>query len=45
LDPLIESWDINLATFALEIVLNDRLVAGNVKKFEFTELARRFGRE
>ena len=38
LDPLIESWDINLATFALEIVLNDRLVAGNVKKFEFIEL-------
>jgi transcriptional regulator with XRE-family HTH domain len=38
LDPLIESWDIDLATFALEIVLNDRLVAGNVKKFEFVEL-------
>ena len=38
LDPLIESWDIDLATFALEIVLNDRLVAGNVKKFEFIEL-------
>ncbi|MGH7427062.1 MAG: helix-turn-helix domain-containing protein [Gemmatimonadales bacterium] len=37
LDPLIESWDIDLATFALEIVLNDRLVAGNVKKFEFIE--------
>src|SRR2546425_2475269 len=28
----------DLATFALEIVLNDRLVAGNVKKFEFIEL-------
>ena len=38
LDPLIEAWDIDLATFALEIVLNDRLVAGNVKKFEFIEL-------
>ncbi len=38
LDPLIASWDIDLATFALEIVLNDRLVAGNVKKFEFIEL-------
>jgi len=38
LDPLIESWDIDLATFALEIVLNDRLVTGNVKKFEFIEL-------
>src|SRR6266705_3321145 len=38
LDPLVESWDIDLATFALEIVLNDRLVSGNVKKFEFIEL-------
>jgi transcriptional regulator with XRE-family HTH domain len=38
LDPLIESWDIDLATFSLEIVLNDRLVAGNVKKFDFIEL-------
>ena len=38
LDPLIESWDIDLATFALEIVLNDRLADGNVKKFEFIEL-------
>jgi transcriptional regulator with XRE-family HTH domain len=37
LDPLIESWTIDLATFALEIVLNDRLVAGNVKRFEFSE--------
>jgi transcriptional regulator with XRE-family HTH domain len=47
LDPLIESWNIDLATFALEIVLNDRLVAGNVKKFEFIELesARRFVEE
>ena len=38
LDPLIESWDIDLATFALEIVLNDRLISGNVKRFEFVEL-------
>ena len=38
LDPLIESWDIDLATFALEIVLNDRLVSGNVRRFEFMEL-------
>ncbi len=38
LDPLIEFWDIDLTTFALEIVLNDRLVAGNVKRFEFIEL-------
>ena len=38
LDPLVESWDIDLATFALEIVLNGRLVPGNVKRFEFVEL-------
>jgi transcriptional regulator with XRE-family HTH domain len=37
LDPLIESWDIDLATFALDIVLNPRVVTGHVKRFEFIE--------
>lgn len=37
LDPLIESWDIDLATFALDIVLNPRVVSGHVKRFEFME--------
>ena len=37
LDPLIHSWDINLTTFALEIVLNARVVSGHVKRFEFVE--------
>ena len=37
LDPLIESWDIDLATFALEIVLNARVVSGHVKRFAFVE--------
>jgi transcriptional regulator with XRE-family HTH domain len=37
LDPLIESWDINLATFGIEIVLNRRLVPGHPTKFEFVE--------
>ena len=37
LDPLIESWDINLTTFALDIVLNPRVVSGHVKRFEFLE--------
>jgi len=37
LDPLIESWDVDLATFALEIVLNRRVAAGHVKRFEFVE--------
>jgi len=37
LEPLIESWDIDLATFALDIVLNPRVVAAHVKRFEFVE--------
>src|SRR6266542_2994419 len=37
LDPLIESWDIDLATFGLEIVLNHRVVPGQAKRFEFVE--------
>ena len=37
LGPLIESWDIDLATFALEIVLNRKVAAGHVKRFEFVE--------
>jgi transcriptional regulator with XRE-family HTH domain len=37
LDPLIESWDIDLATFGMEIVLNRRLIPGYTKKFEFVE--------
>jgi transcriptional regulator with XRE-family HTH domain len=37
LDPLIDSWNIDLVTFAIEIVLNKRLAVGNPKKFEFVE--------
>jgi hypothetical protein len=37
LDPLIESWDIDLTTFALDIVLNPRAVSGHVRRFEFIE--------
>ena len=37
LDPLVESWDIDLATFGMEIVLNRRLAPGHPKKFEFVE--------
>jgi transcriptional regulator with XRE-family HTH domain len=37
LDPLIESWDIDIATFGMEIVLNRRVVSGHLKKFEFVE--------
>jgi transcriptional regulator with XRE-family HTH domain len=37
LDPLIESWDIDLKTFDMEIVLNRRLAVGRPKRFEFIE--------
>ena len=37
LDPLIESWDIDLATFGVEIVLNRSLAPGYPRKFEFVE--------
>jgi len=37
LDPLIESWNIDLATFEMEIVLNRRLAPAHTKKFEFVE--------
>ena len=37
LDPLIESWDIDLATFGLEIVLNRSVVPGQAKRFAFVE--------
>jgi hypothetical protein len=37
LDPLIDSWDIDLASFALDIGLNARVVSGHLKRFEFIE--------
>jgi transcriptional regulator with XRE-family HTH domain len=37
LDPLIAGWDIDLTTFDMEIVLNQRLVPGAPKKFSFME--------
>ena len=37
LEPLIDSWDVDLATFGIEIVLNKRLAPGDPKKFEFVE--------
>jgi transcriptional regulator with XRE-family HTH domain len=37
LDPLIESWDIDLKTFAMEIVLNRRLSFGGPRRIEFVE--------
>ena len=37
LEPLIESWDVDLTTFAMEIVLNRRIASGDPKRFEFVE--------
>jgi transcriptional regulator with XRE-family HTH domain len=37
LDPLIESWDIDLSTFGMEIVLNRRVALGHPKRFEYVE--------
>ena len=37
LEPLVDSWEMNLATFDMQIVLNRRLVSGALRKFEFVE--------
>jgi transcriptional regulator with XRE-family HTH domain len=39
LDPLIASWDVDLATFRLEIVLTRQVTAEPVRRFEFVERA------
>ena len=39
LDPMIESWDMELKSFGIEIVLNPRLSPGSLKRFEFVEIA------
>ncbi|MGA2435080.1 MAG: XRE family transcriptional regulator [Bryobacteraceae bacterium] len=40
LDPMVDSWDIDLKTFGLEVVLNRRLTPGSQKRFEFVEQER-----
>jgi transcriptional regulator with XRE-family HTH domain len=37
LDPIVDSWDIDLKTFGMEVLLNRRLAAGSLKRFEFAE--------
>ena len=37
LDPMIDSWDMDLKTFGMEIVLNHRLAPGRISRFEFVE--------
>ena len=47
LDPIIDSWDIDLKTFGMEVALNRRLAPSGIKRFEFTEVQtdKRFGIE
>lgn len=37
LDPIIESWDIDLKTFAMEVLLSGRLAPESLKRFEYVE--------
>lgn len=37
LDPLIDSWDIDLSSFGMNIVLNRRFAPGRSRRFEFVE--------
>lgn len=37
LEPMVDSWDIDLKTFAMEVVLNRRLAPRSRKRFEFVE--------
>jgi transcriptional regulator with XRE-family HTH domain len=37
LDPLIDSWDIDLGSFGVQIVLNRRLAPDRSRRFEFVE--------
>jgi len=45
LDPLIDSWDIDLNTFGMEIVLNRRLASTQRMKFQFVEIESNGSRE
>lgn len=38
LDPIIDSWSIDLKTFGMEVRLNRRLAPGGLKRFEFVEI-------
>ena len=37
LQPLIQSWDIDLKTFGMDVLLNHRVAPGRAKKFEYVE--------
>jgi transcriptional regulator with XRE-family HTH domain len=38
LGPVIESWDIDLKTFAVEVLLNKRLASARIVRFQFVEV-------
>jgi hypothetical protein len=38
LEPLIESWDMDIQTLGVELVLNPKLTVGHFKRFGFVEL-------
>jgi transcriptional regulator with XRE-family HTH domain len=37
LDPVIESWDIDLKTFSVEVLMNKRLASARTVRFQFVE--------
>ncbi len=37
LDPMIDSWNMDLRSFSMQVTLNSRFTAGGVKRFEFAE--------
>jgi hypothetical protein len=39
LDPIIDSWDMDLKTFGMDVLLNHRLAPGGPKRLEFVEQA------
>jgi transcriptional regulator with XRE-family HTH domain len=40
LEPVIDSWDIDLRTFGMEVALSSRLAPRGIRRFEFQEVAR-----
>jgi hypothetical protein len=40
LDPMIKSWDIDMKTFGMKVILNRRLASVSLKRFEFAEQER-----
>ena len=45
LDPIIDSWDIDMKTFGMEVVPNPRFASVSLKRFEFVEQQPQLGVE